>query len=223
MRTVLDLTHPLAEDMPVYPGCRPPRIRQDFTVARDGYAEKTLELQSHTGTHIDAPAHMLAGAPTLDRLGPDRFVGPACVLDARAGSLDEAFLEAHRDLVEGCDFVLLHTGWDRHWGTPAYFQGFPVLTAGGAAWLAARRLKGVGVDAISPDPVGSEDFPVHRAILGSGALSVENLTGLGPLAGRRFLFACLPLAIPEADGSPVRAVAILEDPTGDGLHLAGQD
>lgn len=211
MPTVLDLTHPLAEGMPVYPGCVPPRIRRSATVAKDGFAETQLTIFTHTGTHIDAPAHMLAGAPTLDRLGAAHFVGPACVVDvAGLTTIPRAFLEARAADLEGCEFVLFHTGWDRFWGQSAYFEGFPVLALEAAEWLAGRGLKGVGWDAISVDPVGATEFPNHLALFRAGVLSIENLRGLAPLVGRRFRFACLPLALLEADGSPVRAVAILE-------------
>lgn len=211
MPTVLDLTHTLAEGMPAYPGTEPPTLRPANTVAKDGFAEKLLTMYSHTGTHIDAPAHMLAEGATLDRMEAGCFVGPACVLDVTGQvTIEQAFLESRRDLLDGAEFVLFHTGWSRLWGQEAYFEGFPVLAPEAARWLADRDLKGVGFDAISVDPVGSLDFPNHMILFREGVLSIENLTGLEPLIGRRFLFSCLPLKIEEADGSPVRAVAILD-------------
>lgn len=211
MPTVLDLTHPLAEGMPVYPGGIPPVIRRSAAVAEDGYAETQLTIFTHTGTHIDAPAHMLDGAPTLDRLGAGHFVGTACVIDvAGMATVPRGFLEARAADLDGCEFVLFHTGWDKFWGQPGYFEGYPVLVPEAAEWLAGRGLKGVGWDAISVDPVGAAEFPNHLALFRAGVISIENLRGLATLVGRRFLFACLPLALPEADGSPVRAVAILE-------------
>lgn len=208
---MLDLTHPILEGMPVYPGTEPPSLRQAHTIARDGFAEKFLGLFSHTGTHVDAPAHMLDGAPTLDDLGAGHFVGTACVLDAEGPAvIDLEALRARIDLLEGCDFVLFRTGWSRLWGQEAYYEGFPVLSQEATAWLGGRGLKGVGFDAISADPVGSTDFPNHHILFRAGMVCVENLTGLEPLVGKRFRFACLPLSIEGADGSPVRAVAILD-------------
>lgn len=210
MTTVLDLTHPIHEAMPVYPGSVPPVIRSAHTVEQDGFAEKQLSIYTHTGTHIDAPAHMLSGAPTLDQLAAGHFVGTACVIDvAGLAVIATAALAAQVPLLEGCDFVLFHTGWDRHWGQPAYFGAFPVLSLEAALWLTRRNLKGVGFDAISADPVGAAEFPYHLALFRAGLISIENLTGLAPLIGRRFLFSCLPLKLEQADGSPVRAVAIL--------------
>lgn len=81
--TVIDLTHTIREDMPVYPGTEPPRLTTACTVSQCGYRETLLHMYSHTGTHMDAPAHMMDGAPTLDSYGADRFVGRGYVLDCR--------------------------------------------------------------------------------------------------------------------------------------------
>ena len=200
--------------MPVYPGTEPPVLRQANTVERDGFAETVIHMWSHTGTHVDAPAHMVAGAPTLDQMGVDRFVGRACVIDvsgAAGGEIEASDLERHADLVSGCDFVLLHTGWSRYWGEERYYSGFPVLSGAATRWLIGRSLKGIGLDAISIDAVGATRFANHLECFGAGLILVENLTGLDALVGRRFTLSCLPLALPDADGSPVRAVALLDE------------
>jgi arylformamidase len=209
---VIDLTHPITPGMPVYPGTEPPVLEQANTVERNGFAETLLRMYSHTGTHIDAPAHMVGGAPFLDDLDVGHFVGRACVIDVSAaagGEVGVELLEDQAALVAGCEFVLLHTGWSRFWGDERYFDSFPVLSAGAAAWLTAHRLKGVGFDAMSADPVGPPPYPNHEAFFRAGLILIENLAGLEPLVGRTFLFSCLPLAYEHADGSPVRAVAVL--------------
>lgn len=211
---LVDLTHPITPAMPVYPGTRPPLLRRATTVERDGFAETLIEMSSHVGTHIDAPAHMLPGGATLDQLPVDRFTGQACVIDVSAavdGRIGLDRLAPHESLSAGCDFILLRTGWSRYWGDERYFRSFPVLARDAAAWLIARGLKGVGLDAISVDPVGAHEFPNHLAFFAAGLVLVENLAGLDRLVGRRFPFSCLPLAYERADGSPVRAVAFVND------------
>jgi arylformamidase len=134
------------------------------------------------------------------------------VLDVSAlagAEIGAAFLEARQADLEGAEFVLLHTGWSRHWGQEAYFAGFPVLSAEAARWLCGRGLKGIGLDAISIDPVDSTTYPNHHICFRAGLILIENLTGLEALAGRSFLFSCLPLKLEQADGSPVRAVALI--------------
>lgn len=213
MPTVVDLSHAITPHMPVYPGTEPPVLREATTIARDGFAEKRLCMYSHTGTHIDAPAHMLAGARTLDQFDVGHFVGRACVLDVSGQATIEratiAPLERH---ITGCDYALLHTGWSRYWGQDDYFQGFPVLSVEATRWMISLGLKGIGVDCISVDPVSSTTYANHLELFHAGLISIENLRGLQPLIGRHVLFACLPLKLDHADGSPVRAVAILDAP-----------
>ena len=211
--TILDLTHPLAPDMPVFPGAEAPDIRTVRTIAQDGWAEKWIGLSSHHGTHIDAPAHMLEGAPTLDRLGAGQFVGPGWVVPIPGlpgGEIGVALLEAHAGAINASQFVLFATGWSAHWGRKAYFTGFPVLSLEAAHWMGRRGLKGVGFDTLSADPVDAAPCIRHLALFRAGLVLVENLTGLEAPIGRRFLFSCLPLSLDQADGSPVRAVAMLD-------------
>jgi arylformamidase len=197
--------------MPVYPGTEPPVITDANTVERDGFAEKLLSMYSHTGTHIDAPAHMLADGPTLDQFDVEHFVGRACVIDvSQEPIIEEAALEAKAEMIAECEFVLLYTGWSHHWGRQDYFEDFPVLSIEATRWLAGRGLRGLGLDAISVDPVGSMTFGNHFVLFRAGMVIIENLTRLLPLIDRTFLFSCLPLKIVQADGSPVRAVAILD-------------
>ena len=72
-----------------------------------------------------------------------------------------------------------------------------------------------GTDTISPDRVGSVDFPVHRALLGRDILSLENLANLGKVKGLVFTLSCFPLKFEDPDGSPIRAVAIVDECGGD--------
>lgn len=212
---VIDLTHPMTPDMPVYPGTEPPLFETGTTIAADGFAEKKLTLFSHTGTHLDAPAHILEDAPDLDALDAARFVGLARMLDLR-NPQDPACIGAddilpHLDALRGCAFALLRTGWERHWGQADYFEGFPVLDENAAVMLAGIGLSGIGVDTVSVDAISEpEVFPIHRIFFGRGLIVVENLANLGALPDGEFLFSALPLRIAAGDGSPVRAVALVE-------------
>lgn len=209
---VIDLTHSLREDMPVFPGTEPPRLDDAYTIERDGFAEKMLRLVSHTGTHIDAPGHILAGGSRLDGFPASRFIGPGTVLDVSSlggRPIEPGDLLGCEPRLRAVDFVLLHTGWARHWGAAEYFGRYPVLAPAAARWLAGLGLKGFGVDAISADEIDSAALPVHHALFSREMLIIENLASLEPLLGREFLFSCLPLKIADADGSPIRAVAIV--------------
>ena len=206
---VYDLTHTIQNDMPVYPGTEQPRLTTACTIETAGYRETLLHMFSHTGTHMDAPAHMLLEGAPLDSYGADRFTGPAVVIDCRGETAISLPLLKRYDL-NGVDFVLFCTGWDKKWGTPAYYEGFPCLTPDAAAYLAALPLKGVGEDTISLDPCDSADFPNHITLMRADFVNTENLTGLDALVGRRFTFVTLPLKFENSDGCSCRAIAMEE-------------
>ncbi|MBU4533745.1 MAG: cyclase family protein [Eubacteriales bacterium] len=210
---IIDLTHPISPDMPVYPGTEPPVFILSCTIKTDGFEERQITLFSHTGTHLDAPSHIFPGGKTLDQLPVGHFSGRGVVLDISAdgkSTVGQDDLEPYREIVSASDFVLLCTGWSRLWGRDEYFVGFPVLSPAAAEWIAQFPLKGLGVDAISVDAVGSTAFPVHKTLLQKDIVVIENLTNLKKLLDRQFQFHCFPLKITDGDGSPVRAVAILE-------------
>ncbi len=210
---VIDLSHPVSPGMPVYPGTEPPVFVTGTSIAQAGFLEKKITLFSHTGTHVDAPAHLIEGAMTLDELPVDQFIGKAIVLGlegCKGPVIDIKDLERFADAVDEAEFVLIRTGWSRHWGTERYFKRFPVLSLEAALWLADFDLKGIGFDTISPDPMDTEDYPVHKAFMKRDTIIIENLAHLDLLPDSPFMFSCLPIKFEDADGSPVRAVGIVE-------------
>ncbi len=209
---VIDLSQELAPGMPVYPGSPSPQFHPAATIESDGYRETTVTLCTHHGTHLDAPAHLIAGGRTIDQLAPSSFIGEALVLDCTRTEktiIDVQDVRRSEKIIGSHDFILLHTGWSRFWGNSRYFAGYPVLSEAAAHWLAGIGLRGVGVDAVSVDPPAVNGLPIHRLLLGAGLVIVENLTNLAALPQHSFLFSCLPLGLKNGDGSPVRAVALL--------------
>ena len=209
---IIDLTHPISADMPVYPGTEPPIFETGCSIEDTGFLEKKITLYSHTGTHIDAPAHLINGHKTLDRLPVDRFYGKALVINYqdRKQTIEMDVLKPHENNIRAIDFLLIHTGWDHHWGTERYFHQYPVLSMETANWLSSFHLKGLGLDTISADRADTQDYPVHKAFLQKEIIIVENLTNLEDLPGEPVMFSCFPLYFTEADGSPVRAVAVIK-------------
>jgi kynurenine formamidase len=209
---IIDLSHPICGGMPVYPGAEQPVFESVASVSRDGYAEKRISLFSHTGTHVDAPSHILFSGLSLDQQTVDHFVGSAAVLDFSSvpgSTIDIDDLEPYRHLLQKADFILIHTGWSRHWGSDAYHSGYPVLSENAADWISQFNLKGLGVDAISVDILNAPDLPVHRRLLEHQMVIVENLNRLQDLPQSGFTFFALPLLIRGGDGSPVRAIGMI--------------
>ncbi len=203
-----DLTHPLHAGMPVYPGKPQPVIRQAASLQKDGYRELGVEMEGHTGTHIDAPSHMLQNGKTLDQYPVSQFAGKAQIIPVPQGKkmIGLPFLKGLSGAPEEPEFLLFRTGWSRHWGKDEYLRGFPVLTVKAARWLAQRPLKGIGIDTLSVDPLESETWPVHHILFDADLVIVENLYFPEDLADEAGLFYCFPLNLREADGAPVRAV-----------------
>lgn len=210
--TIIDLTHYLHAGMPVYPGSESPVLAESSTIAHDGFREKKLTFYSHTGTHMDAPAHIIAGAPTLDQLPVETFYGSAFIFDCYGTEktiVDLQDLLPHAGEISEHDFLILFTGWSQHWGDPQYFSGYPVLSESAARWLADSGLKGIGMDTISADPMDAAALTIHTILLSAGMVIVENLANLAALPKASFMLACFPLKIKDADGSPVRVVAMV--------------
>lgn len=211
---ILDLTHTIAADMPVFPGTEPPSLLPANTIEAHGFAETLLSFYSHTGTHMDAPAHIFGGAPTLDRFPAGQFVGKALVVDCRdaRGTISMDLLHRAGPGLAEADFLLFHTGWAEKWGSPAYFEGFPCPDAAVADYVVSSGKKGVGIDAISVDPVSDANLPIHRRLLANGKIVIiENLANLEQIGPGLFTFCALPLKYVRADGAPVRAVALLNE------------
>lgn len=214
---MIDLSHPITDRMMVYPGDPHVAVRPGLTVPRDGVAVAAIEMGSHTGTHVDAPAHTVAGGATLDRFSLDELSGEALVLDAAARARDRRPLESADLGIEGLaavpPIVFVRTGWDGCFGTDRYLA-HPFLAPEAAVRLRDLGMRVLGVDALSPDPTapgggdGAADhgFPVHGIVLGGGGLIVENLRGLERL-GRRAEVGIFPLPLAGADGAPARVVA----------------
>src|SRR5512133_327374 len=142
-----DLTHLMHSGMPVYPGKEQPTIFRSATLEKEGYRELRVEIDGHTGTHIDAPAHMLPHGKTLDKYPASKFAGYAIVINIPEGTRNigidmlEPYISSERNI----DFVLLKTGWGDRWGKPSYMEAFPVLTEEAAHRLVSIGISGIGL------------------------------------------------------------------------------
>lgn len=200
---IIDLSHPVDADTPVYPGDGAVRITR---LEQPEAMVSRVELSVHTGTHMDAPCHFIGGGAAIDQIPLERCVGPARIIDLRGIAAGSGIRREH--LPGHCDTraVLLHTGWSKQWGTEHYFRDHPCLDGDAARFLVERGVQLVGVDMPSVDQA---PYEAHRALLGAGVLIVENLTNLESIGAELFHFIVLPLKLAGRDGSPVRAVAVV--------------
>jgi arylformamidase len=213
---IIDLTHWIEPGMPVYPGTEAPVLEAAHTIAQHGFAEKKLSIYSHVGTHMDAPAHMLAEGRTLDSYPISSFFGRAVLADfsaRRLGRIELADLLPYARQLQGVQFLILKTGWGARWGSPDYYKDFPALSPAAADWLVQTGVRGLGTDTISIDLIDDLAFPVHLRIFAAELFAIENLANLDLLPAE-FDLGCFPLAIRAADGAPARVAAWVEDSLG---------
>jgi kynurenine formamidase len=210
---IVDLTHPYDNGMPVYPGLPPPSFIAIANVEEDGYAMTECHLLNHIGTHVDAPAHQIAGGDTLDEIPLERLVTDALTIDvsgrAAHGAIPLAELEPHLDKVREGDLVLFYSDNARNYGTDAYWTGWSYPDAEAAQALIDRGISGIGFDGPSCDPVDTTTFDLHRIWLGAGRLILENVANLDQLPERAPIVVA-PLKVRAANGGPARIFAFLE-------------
>ena len=218
-RRIVDLSHEIVDGMTTHPGIPAPSISTFLTheASTARYAPGTtfeigrIDLVANTGTYIDTPAHRFPGGQDLAGLELERVVDVDGVLVDCRGAPDRAI---GPEAFEGIDVrgraVLIATGWDEHWGTPAYLSDNPFLTGAAAEWLVASGAALVGIDSLNIDSLTDPTRPAHTAILRAGIPLVEHLTGLGALPATGWRFFAVPPRIRGMATFPVRAFAIVD-------------
>jgi arylformamidase len=211
---IVDLTHTFDNGMPVFPGLPEPSFAPIARVEEDGYAMTSYSMLNHIGTHVDAPAHQIAGGDTLDEIGLERLVTDALTIDvsqrSRHGAIPLAELEPHLGDVRPGDIVLLYSNNARNYGRAAYWTGWSYPDADAAHALIDCGVSAIGFDGPSADPVDSTTFDLHRVWLGNGRLILENVNNLDQLPERAQIVVA-PMKVARANGAPARIFALLSN------------
>jgi len=211
---VIDLTHTISENMPVYPGTDGPKLEVASTYEKNGFKETLLTMFSHTGTHMDSPAHLFSQRTTLDSFSAGQFVGKGIVVDCsnlkEGQKITMKYIEAVKEKADIAQYILFYTGWDKYWGMDAYFGDYPYITEEVAEYLINSKKKGVGVDVIGIDPIKDENLTIHKKLFTeTDIVVIENLKSLDKVGDEIFTFCALPIKFKNSDGAPTRAIAIL--------------
>jgi kynurenine formamidase len=233
---LVDLSHAYDETTIFWPTAE--RFRLEKTadgVTPQGYyyAANNFSTAEHGGTHLDAPVHFSQGAQTVEQIPPERFLGPAVIVDVTAqADKDRDYLVTADDLqraereqgpISSDAILLIRTGFSRRWPDAAAYLGtaergdeavrdlhFPGLHPDAARWLVANRpVKAVGIDTASIDYGQSTLYEVHRTLFERNIPAFENLTALERLPLRGAFVVALPMKIGGGSGAPLRAIAIL--------------
>lgn len=205
MSKLIDVSVPLSPAVPTFPG--DPRFHMEFTHRiADGqpYNVARITMGAHSGTHVDAPYHFLADGGTVDQLPLEILMGKARVVEISSREkIERADLEA-LDLRDDLR-ILLKTRMSGQLRVSAFQEDFVYLTPDAAQYLVQAGIKLVGIDYLSVEKFGSQDFAAHHALLGAGVVIIEGLD-LSQAEPGEYDMACLPLRIAGADGSPARVV-----------------
>ncbi|QAY72097.1 cyclase family protein [Agromyces protaetiae] len=219
---LVDLSHTIRAGLVTYPGIPAPTIRPHLTreASRKTYAPGTefeidvIDLPGNTGTYLDSPFHRYEDGGDLSTLPLETLVGLRAEVfhlqDASERGIPAAvFFERPREALAGAA-VLLHTGWSRRFGTPAYATGSPFLTEEGTRFLVDAGVALVGIDALNIDDTESGGTrPAHTLLLEAGIHVVEHLTALDRLPARGARFTAVPPRVEGFGTFPVRAFAEL--------------
>ena len=215
-RTQIDLSHTVEDGMITYPGLPAPVISDLVSreASRVHYAPGTefqigsIQLCANTGTYLDSPFHRFPDGIDLAGLPLERLADLEAVAVDVAGSQERA-IDRQQLLpydLEG-RAVLIHTGWDRHWGTDAYFHEHPFLTADAARHLVESGAALVGIDSLNIDDNATGERPVHTSLLAAEIPICEHLINLDRLPADRFRFTAVPVKVRGMGTFPVRAYA----------------
>ena len=213
----VDLSHPIKHGMTTYPGLPGPKIstyisREESAQSLDSgvsFHMGRIEMVVNTGTYLDAPYHFHTDGTDVAQLPLERLVDVLTVVIRASGrtAIGPEVLDNPSELWGNA--VLVHTGWSRHWGTPAYLSGSPYLTRDFAEAMVETNIALLGVDALNVDNVEDLTRPVHYTMLGNGIPLIEHLTNLNQLPDHGARLTALPAPVHGVGSFPVRAVAML--------------
>jgi kynurenine formamidase len=220
MTNFIELSHIIEDGMITYAGLPGPVISDHTSreASREHYAAGTtfqigkIDMVANTGTYIDAPFHRYAKGSDLSQLE----ITSVANLDGVVLHAGAAVRAIEPDTFKGQNLkgkaVLIHTGWDSHWGTGRYFEDHPFLTRAAAEYLKSTGAVLVGIDSLNIDDNTDGTRPAHTILLGSEILIVEHLCHLGDLPDSGFKFFAVPAPVKGMGSFPVRAFAIINPP-----------
>ncbi len=209
---IYDLSVTLKTYMPVWPTNPFLTVTPIGIAARDGYNTELLSCVTHSGTHIDAPYHMIDTMTTVDDLPLTQLVGEGYVIRPKADGTEITLSHLEsvwKDEYDG-KIILINTGWDKKRNfTKEFLYDFPGLALDTVDFLLNHKPKLIGIDTLGIEPYSHSDFKVHKALLSHDIVFIEDLASLDQLKeGKKYLIVALPLKIFKASGALARVIAM---------------
>ena len=213
----IDLTLPVSEKIPTFPGSPQPIFIQWENIKDDGYNLELLFLSSHTGTHLDAPYHFLEKGKKIHEISLKRLIINAILVkirkrrDQAITKTDIQKFEKKYGKIPNESTIVFWTGWQKMIKNDSYFVNNPGLSVTAAKYLISKKTNLVGIDSPSIDLGKEKRFLIHHLFAKNDVLIVENLANLDKIKSWKFQLAVLPMKLENATGAPVRAVGIIDD------------
>ncbi len=204
---IIDLSQKIYNKMPYHPYDKEPKVEQDKKMADDGYNNTLVSMGMHTGTHIDAPGHLIKNGKGIETYPLSKFVGKGCVIDV-SNQKKINLKEEYKGKIKNNEIVLLYTGFDKYFTESKYYAAeTPVLSEDFAEFLVKNNINMLGMDLPSPD---NYPFETHKILLSGDVLIIENLTGIHKLLREKvFTIFAIPLKI-DAEASIARVFAVVD-------------
>lgn len=211
IKKIVDLSHALTAETPVYPGDPVPSFSVATTIENEGYNLFNVVLGSQTGSHVDAPYHFSKSGATVDKMDLNYFMGNGLIIDMTHKKSKEQFtleeVKRFERQIVAADIVLFKTNWYKKAGTDEFYE-HPFLSKEAGEYLLSKGIKTAGIDAINLDNTGGTEFPIHDMYSEAGGIIAENLANLDQIDFDTPFILFLPLNLIGCDGSPVRAIAV---------------
>ena len=213
----IDLTLPVSEKIPTFPGSPQPIFIQWENIKDDGYNLELVFLSSHTGTHLDAPYHFLEKGKKIHEISLKRLIVNAILIkirkrrDQAITKTDIQKFEKKHGKIPNDSNIIFWTGWQKMIKNDSYFVNNPDLSVTAAKYLISKKTNLVGIDSPSIDLGKEKRFLIHHLFAKNDVLIVENLANLDKIKSWKFQLAVLPMKLKNATGAPVRAVGIIDD------------
>ena len=225
---VVDLSHPLHDGIPLWPGDPAPDFETIAELDSDGLYLRRFSLGEHSGTHVNSPSSFHHDGKHIDEYPASNFVAPAVVIDVRdAAQSNPDYLFRVDHLLEwerehgpapAGSLVLLYTGWQEKWEDPVsylgdsgdgtlHFPGFGVHALG--VLLTQRAVGGIGIDTHGVDGGKDRTFSINRRALERPRIVVENLCNLDKLPPVGVTLVIGVLRLQGGSGSPASVLAFL--------------
>jgi len=208
---IIDLSHKFSVDDMVFPGTQGMSYTKTHTIEKDSYNLGIARINSHAGTHTDAPYHFIPNGKKLGEVDLNIYVGPAVAIDCRnkkaLSLINVSDIKPYEEEIIKKKRVLICTNWYKQVNTEAFYTEYPAITVELADYLISLGVILIGVE--GPSLSESKGMEVHQHLLGKEIAIIESMKNLDQLLGKEFILCSAPLAFMEADGFPIRAYALI--------------